>query len=170
MSKHKDLFPELVVQFIENLQDAACRLLRIPNDDSFWRTAPHTQNFFDALRHFLDNQIRVDPENETFATARIGLMVLESMNPTFGGQRWVPIVAKEPRNIRWMIESALQVHLSSGKDETDELVKTLSSIKSRMPDFQDILVGLKDSEDVDVAKMSGVALAVMRGDRLPSLW
>ena len=92
---------------------------------------------------------------------------MKSMSPALFGSHWLPILTQRLPNIRFLVESALWITESSGRDTSDELRAALLDIQKDIPDLQRRLQALAEDKDDDLANASTIALQVMEGSRFP---
>ncbi len=162
-----EAFRDLAALFSKHEQALALELVRLPLEHPFWAAAPQSQNFQDAVLAFLDYRLRENPMDIPALWTRIGLGVMRSMSPDLMGPYWRPLLAENPRNIRWTVEAALWIWTEYGKDTTDGLREVLAVLhESADRDRSE----LRSDPDTRMAVTAGIALEVANGLRLPELW
>lgn len=161
-----DEFHELTSRYSAAFQECAIRLVSLSESDHYWETAPGSENFVDALRVYLDAMLSIEPENDLYVWARVGLHAAGSMSPGLGEKYWLPLVVKDPTNIRWVVETGLFLWRESGRDATVPLLQLLLGVASQVPDFETRLRRFSSEQDSALAMAARLALGVLAGQGL----
>ena len=158
-------FEELTGLLLRHVQDVAWRLVMLPDDHPYWAVAYPSGNFMDAISRYLEWQSSAAPEDDTTAWARAALAAYWTDDET-SYAAWLPLVERDSRNVRWMIESAVWILKTSGHDSTDELIGTLRRIEAKKPAFRVDLGEFVSGRHDRLAWAAHIALRIVEGERL----
>ena len=158
-------FRNLTRRIRQNLGDSAARFISLSDEDLYWNAAPRNQNFESALLHFLLHECQQQPEDERVLWSLAGVEVLHCDND-FGRKYWLSLAARDPRNVRWMVEAAMVVSSDSGKDTTAALCESLRTLEAGFPGLQARLAEFISGADEGLAQSSRAALDILRGSRI----
>jgi hypothetical protein len=158
-------FRDLTRRIYQNLEDSAARFISLSDEDPYWRAAPRDQNFESALQHFLRHECQQQPEDERVLWSLAGIEVLHCDND-FGRKHWLSLAARDPRNLRWMVEAAMVVSSNSGTDTTAALCESLRTLEARFSGLQARLAEFVSGADEGLAQSSRAALAILGGSRI----
>ena len=161
-------YSELFSRIAEHLGDSAIQFVHLSRDDPYWDEARASQNFEDALCEFLLHQFSNRKTDERILWCLAGLEVRYCTND-FGRTYWVPLVARDAANVRWLVESAGWVWWNSGYDPTRWLRESLESVSPKA-EFRGALKALEAHESRGLARAAGVALSIMQGGTIPKNW
>lgn len=163
-------FEELHGRFLDAAATAAIRFVALPEDDPYWESAPRDQNLLPALRSYLLDLWRRNPDAEAVAWTLAALAVGYGHEDDFGREYWMPLVRRDPRNIRWAVESAVTVSRSTGAETTRGLFEFMVELGRDPKGLFRILQGLCDDPEPRLAAAARVALGVAEGEKLLPAW
>src|SRR5207249_6735911 len=114
-----------------NLQESMVRLAEVPEADPYWQGAPKSQSLDRVLSDFLEMELRQRPNDERVLWSLAALAVHHCVN-NFGRDYLVPLCIKDPKNVRWFMESGIWVLDQTGTRTTNDLREGLQRIERQV--------------------------------------
>jgi hypothetical protein len=153
--------PEFRLRLYESLVAGLIRLNNLPPDDPFWVNTNGRPTVFKLPEYFA----RVFSESPEDEQARWGLIATQLVpcDNNFASAMLMPLVARDYRNLRWLVSAAEWVWHGSRFPVTKHLRCCLEALREADFDFDLALKQLADDTDAVVARTARIAGCVLAG-------
>jgi len=153
--------PEFRLRLYESLVAGLIQLNTLPPDDPFWVNTNRRPTVY-KLSDYFAGVLSESPEDEQARWVLIADYVVNCDN-NFASELLMPVVARDHRNLRWLVSAAEWVWRGSGFPVSEHLRDCLEARREADVDFNLALRQLADDTDAVVARTARIAASILAG-------
>ncbi|GEM_PF-5526657 len=145
------------------------RVYELPDDHPFWLDPRHlnTQTTWMKVREYHEWALAERDHEDDSRWFLIACVWKHCAMAASHVPLFLPLIQRDRRNVRWLINAARQVRHGSGAPATETLREALIEATRTSPDLPAAIRLLADDEETAVHEAAQAALRVLAGQGLP---